>query len=473
MALFAAVAQIVYFHVYMAELDYGIDYELDLISVIGNSIYDGIGCGDDDDSCRYTANEEAVRDFNLDAAATTEEVSGASHHKQSKQVKDGNTAKNINTVEDERPVLIMHIGPPKSGSTTLQNYFLRDNNQHVLGASNYTYLECKGVYPIYPSEGKDIEVWKPFRDCLESVRGKNILYSQEVFGHSLGLSEFRLDGARTHLENLQTITEGWRVIIVVSYRRYFEWFRSWYYQKNREGVRISPTWEENANKTEGTPIFPEYFRRMKLKNAEKLYRRSFSNYWHKPFGEVHPTQFLVGKFSKTFSDVVVFNIHEEPENIVANFYCNIMPNARQACEYRRKHGIAKENHNSAQVLDYDMLAIAAKEKGLLATVGENSPLERWQVSSAVKQRQEIELKKSVVNLPQQCLSKEEEKWYLKVSLQFEREILPEWSATARSEAEHRAKFDFALKKSQFCNVDTNAVLNDTEWHEFFTHLQTK
>jgi len=131
---------------------------------------------------------------------------------------------NLNTKildDDPRPLLIMNVGIPKTGSTTLQHYLEIDEKSGLLGRSNYTYFACakdglaeqESLGSIWGSAGKRFSSWKPFVDCLEKARasGKNAIYSYEIFGKLMH------DDAE-HWKNLKRATKGFRVVIVVTYR---------------------------------------------------------------------------------------------------------------------------------------------------------------------------------------------------------------------------------------------------------------
>ena len=58
--------------------------------------------------------------------------------------------------------------------------------------------------------------WDKFSKCLDAGKGKNIIYSDEVIGNFFGNDQ-------AYFDNLKALTKSWRVKLVFSYRRLFEW----------------------------------------------------------------------------------------------------------------------------------------------------------------------------------------------------------------------------------------------------------
>jgi len=345
-------------------------------------------------------------------------------------------------VEYNRPILILHIGPPKTGSTTIQSFLRKDQRNGILAKSNFTFFECNEILRVYYST--NITDWHRFSSCLDLVRGKNAIYSNEVFGKFFGSKQ-------AHYDNLKELTKDWHVKIVFSYRRLFEWLPSFYYQR----FQGTSTW----NKRDFT-TFPQFFRKTKTQRIEKF----------PPFGKKHPTQFLLEKFASHFDDIKVFNMNEDKyaTGLVANFYCSVFPDDNDgACEYWRKHGRDKSK-NVGQSVNYDLLAYAAKEAGLL-----DDEVERTAITSAIKNRQENILNITANDFAyQDCLSTEEETLFLNKSLEFEQQLFPEWFKSKGGEVEHRAKFEAAIRSQKFCTVNAKEVIQKDEgWRSFFSEIK--
>lgn len=162
--------------------------------------------------------------------------------------------------EDPRPWLILHIGPPKSATTTIQ-HGLVIHGKKLAERDNFYYM---GQFR-FGGRTKDIERGpnRVFRldefeseDFLEAIRkhrdeGHNIIisaeqYTSQIFNwkrmfkrkflHSRpkGMRIASTNGARNGttggLDNGDEPLFGFRVKIVVGYRHFFEWLPSMYYQ---------------------------------------------------------------------------------------------------------------------------------------------------------------------------------------------------------------------------------------------------
>jgi len=372
-------------------------------------------------------------------------ISGLQHFERLpyKRGKEVRKMKNIHQSESKKPKLYLHIGPPKMGTTTLQHYLKADDESGVLAMSNYTYFECPKLQKMYaPITGQNFTNWVKFMNCLEDARAKghhlNAVYSQEVFG------KFLTDSPH-HWRNLERVTKDWDVVIVLSYRRFFEWLPSYYYQNNRI---------MNCKHKCKPPTFHEYFEMMKEDNSS-----IYAHFWGGVLGERHPTEAMKEKFGKHFDNILLHNIHEEPENLVANFYCNIL-NATEACLVRRKEGL-EVSKNIGSTLNYALLATAAKDKELVP-----KRIPRFQVSKAAKEFQES-LNRTELDFPLTCITKEDEEWLLATSQKFEHRLLGQ-AITKRTKDEHQTKFENALKKKKYCNLDAEKAISDKMWIEFFT-----
>ena len=345
----------------------------------------------------------------------------------------------------ERPKLILHIGPPKMGTTTLQHYLEKDDNDGILALSNYTYIKCPNLQKMYaPITGANFTNWEKFQSCLDEAKAKgphmNAVYSQEVFGKFFS-------NDKIHWRYLRKVTSDWQVIIVVSYRRFFEWLPSYYYQNNRLMNCMGPC---------QPPTFHEYFETMKVDTNSY-----FATFWGGVLGERHPTEALIEKFGAYF-DVVVHNIHEEPENLVANFYCNIM-HAEASCSHRRSEGL-EVSKNVGSTLNYNLLAIAAKNAHLVP-----KKVSRFILSKAIQHFQESQ-GKNENDFPLTCINDVDQYWLLTTSLEFEKRLIPKWFESERGEMDHREKFSAAIEKNKFCNLNADQAILDPKWNSFFTEF---
>jgi hypothetical protein len=182
-----------------------------------------------------------------------------------------------------------------------------------------------------------------------------------------------------------------------------------------------------------------------------------------------------------FGSVSVFDMHlVNGGNYLPDFFCTMMPQAPSLCETSRASSLdgtkrqeRKDNDSSTKYLRYDMLAIQAKEEGLLDRK-EGASLPRGVVRDKVKQYCEGKGWTTMADFPLDCLSSKEMSDFLDQSLKQARLMepyfanAPQTSHLLREEIE--AGFSKFEKEKQFCSVDTVTALQEEHWREFFASL---
>ena len=356
---------------------------------------------------------------------------------------------------DPRPLLVMNVGIPKTGSTTLQHYLEIDNQNGILEKSNYTFFTCATetdseqivLLDIWERKGRDRKNWNTFNDCFEKARatGKNAIYSYEIFGKLLTDDD-------EHMENLKYFLKDWKVVIVVTYRRLFDWLPSYLFQNYRLFTKWS--FGNGVYRPRPFPSFVEYCRTRGF-----IYSRD----WGHVLDDVHPTEATLKQFENYFDNMVIFNMHEsnlDGHNIVSYFYCKFLPHADEACKFRLNEGL-DESKNVGTTFNYDLLAEAAHNEGFV-----DRKLRKGMIIKTIREHQENDLKLKHYDFPLLCPSPAMEDWLLRLSLEFERRILPIWFMSERGERDHREQFDIALGKKRFCTIDESEAIQNVHWKEF-------
>jgi hypothetical protein len=400
-----------------------------------------------------------------------------------------------------KPKFVFNIGPMKTGSTTLQNYGVSD--RIVLRQNGYVW-PAEMYSMIYASI-------TPSTKCMLQSQSQSQLDSEEYdesaneIDHNKECPSFNQDRIdklaiflkrnehmHTYLcdemfgvmpdnqhvwKSLEFMKETHEVELVVTYRRYFEWWVSFYIQAFKYGNEeelITSQWPDvklidtSPNDRYTNHVIPHqrYFDLMQFDETSIFMRR-----WGIKHGQKHPTQAQKDRFEPHFAGVKVFNYHLDKDNLVASFYCHMMPEATKACAARTRVG-TKAHLNSAVNLNYDILAVAAYEQGLIQT--EIPGNTRNQMAGAAQHRQEKMLHKSgTMDFPMVCMSEVQLQQLLEMSLKFEQDVVPDWANEPGREDEHRAAFRSYVDEKKFCNIDANEVLKDEEWQSFFKYLRLK
>ena len=348
----------------------------------------------------------------------------------------------ITANKSKEPLLIMHLGPAKTGSTTLQYHFRKDrdifkNDGYILEQGLSQIMNDKECFYRKECPIENImkqQKWKQFTRTLR--KGSNTIVSNEVFA-------YRFADEPAHWKLLQDAVSDFHVKSIWVYRRFVEWLPSHYYQQMRGNI-----YKSNENGWDWkSEAFVDWFERREHE-------------W-----PIHPAEQEITKWQKYFPDVTLFNMHDNADNFVAYFYCKMIPNTTSACKYRTDEGLEKQA-NVGHPLQYQFLALAAHSEGLVTNT--KSILK---VIEAARKRQEVDLNLTANDFPLQCLSVEQEERLLNRSLQFEKHLLPEWYESPRGEIEHRAKYAEALEKRKFCSIRAFEVLKDEGWRNFFLSLK--
>jgi hypothetical protein len=176
------------------------------------------------------------------------------------------------------------------------------------------------------------------------------------------------------------------------------------------------------------------------------------------------------KFEKHFPGVKIFNFHQDPDNLVGGFYCNVFPGPQShACEHRRRIGTPHStNRNLSGSHNYDMLSVAAFQSSLI----KSRDLPRPAVAEAARRYQEEVLNLSDKDFPLICMSPQQLSKLLETSIEFERRILPEWFQTPQGEQQHRAQFDKYVSEHRFCSINAKEAIRDEKWRKFFQSLNS-
>ena len=364
---------------------------------------------------------------------------------------------------------VFHIGPVKTGSTTLQRAHAQD--KAVLQQDGYLYSlpRLNLAYQCLdhkPNKCEESAKWQDkFLPYLQNHIEENLFLSDEIFGT---MADW--DGNWNLLQN--TIGKTWDLSFIVTYRRFFEWFTSFYFQSHKYGMpasRITTDWPIAANRTERyysnrIPTIAAFF---DLLNNEKNELTSiYVQRWGDTFGKFHPMEVIKSKFEKHYP-VKVFNFHQDTNNFVGSFYCNVFPGPQShACAHHNATNSSKSNHRAKSGShNYDMLSVAAFDANLVEPI----KFQRRTIADKAKSYQETVLRLSANDFPLTCMSSKQLSTLLEMSLRFEKRILPEWLVCVE---EHRERFKAYVSEKRFCSINAIEAIRDENWRLFFRSLKS-
>ena len=377
---------------------------------------------------------------------------------------DSEISKDVVKVDkkEKKKNLVLHIGPQKTGSTTLQDAWTGPYGliSESLIDDNYRY------HFINPGRGYfdcDVGECGGYKNCNAAPRLKGAINQAINAGENLLLSDENLD--ERFVVALRDVIDDnqWDVTVIVVYRRIHQWLVSWYNQINKTTNKDS-----NGNvliDNDGLPYRVEHTR-WPDEGGEHI--PSFTT-WYKEFTQYWDSSELVSKhrsisfmniYKPYFSNIVVHNMHQDGD-LVTNFMCDSVPDADHSCNQLRKQGQLPRDNMSVN-LDYDILAVKARENGLIM---EN--LSRKEVVYTIGKF----IERTGKLIPRACdanMINEIQHWLLDSE---EAMFTDSWSDQRAHDLEET--FDSYLQKGKLCDIDFDQVFSDMQWLNFFEELDNR
>jgi hypothetical protein len=384
------------------------------------------------------------------------------------------TSSNNNT---HKPYFILHVGPPKTATTTIQ-CGLGDFSIPLAVNDSYYFVgkQCPNQKGDIPNGEQQIPGHHLMMGIIygnPTSRGVEKLQSRMKHHHGMGNNMiFSLEAMAGRLEDKETVWdmfgslfEGWHLRIVVAYRHYFDWIRSMYFQSYIGDKYLRWPHEKNG---QPHPSFQEYLGY----HLQRWQSNDIDYDDPRAFGQ-HFSLSAFRKFARHYEDVQIFNLHQGGDPL-ANFVCKMLLTAHTVCQtlserYQDLNEAAADVHRVSHSFDADRLAIAAYEKGLVD--GRKIPKKKL-VKEIVKYLKETQISTDIDYL--QCLPEPLEAQFLNASLTFERDLMADAhrlnpsNGFYQNETDHISLFQTAIAKRKFCEIDPAEVLKNESWVQFFS-----
>ena len=365
--------------------------------------------------------------------------------------------------------LVFHVGPPRTGTTTLQTEltqlesFLLKDKYFYAGRYYHPFVGPRGNLVLNRTESDLLGIartmlqrktckLKPMKLCLgkfkkelEKYRGQNVILSDDIWGNMLGFRSW---------EEYQAIQDAvgddWEVTIVVGYWPFFQWIRSTLSQYNRmdRPDRWKNSWPGQGGGRKVRTLFPELYQH------RNWYKAGF------PFVDsvVHNTKDRV--------HLRLMHLDQGDESLRTKFVCNMLPSAPKTCAESRRLdvnvGDSKMHVNeNVRHFHYDILATRAAELQLIDTEQHSRP----DIRNALHNFTENLLGKSHMQLNLSCPTRDQLYDLLQLTLDLEEECLgKEWAA--KLETKTREDYRAEVADQVFCTVDADATLSKEPWKKF-------
>jgi len=366
------------------------------------------------------------------------------------------------------PYMIMHIGPSKTGTTTIQKnsrdftdalaldgyiyggssagkkyrditaeIFEIDNcmKQTISYLRNHTNPATKAV---------DVPCWASRMSDLMKIQPRNFVVS--------GVPDFtKTVHSKSYYDEVKVAFKDWNLLFVVTYRRYAEWLLSVLKEKSANRcVTKGVTWESNRCKNKLD--FLEYHTYLKDKQGKNKFQGA--NY--------HNIDEITVGMQAANVPFKIMNFHDERQ-LISSLYCDIILNTPKTCLHSLTLNNEKSTHNSRDVISETCanLVYDAEKAGLI-----NS---KTQTRKEANEKCESFMEANNVthaDLPLLCPTRSILEDLLEKSLAFEQKMVPDFFASDLGEAEHIKSFWLmANERREFCDVETERLLEgESSWN---------
>eukprot|EP00934_Nitzschia_sp_Nitz4_P006252 Nitzschia sp. Nitz4//scaffold34_size148208//69794//71323//NITZ4_002980-RA/size148208-processed-gene-0.44-mRNA-1//-1//CDS//3329548795//6242//frame0 len=386
-----------------------------------------------------------------------------------------------------KPKFVFHIGPPKTGSTTIQcglakySKLLADlDHLYFVGASCGEMGRKMARKPLENGEiamlggivhamlGVKYDADKdPFLELKERIDRHYPLANSIVFSVE-GLSRWLPDRPKTW-EKLQSLfaDSPYEVEVVVYYRNYFDWLFSLYFQSYQDNRKFRfPKWE---NQHDTFRNFLEehmmYFNKTLTLNPDSKRAQSL--------GE-HMTIRSYERWSQHFN-VSVIALHDEGD-MVTNFLCHGTSAAPNSCRYFLSNPDSLHSTTKRVATDnYDTIR-TAETAWQLGLVSPSTSIK--DVLGAIRVLYYAR-NTSLPNIHAACLPESLANQFANASMTFHEKYLKLANPNIKRDAmdialqEHMSKFEEAQAKGKFCQIDPVLALSDDSLRKALEPYLTK
>lgn len=403
--------------------------------------------------------------------------------------------KQQNLEKNKKPILYLHVGPLKTGTTTIQTSLL-DNRQmnvalakdRVIKVTTFGYKdfhkllsECLWHDDNEDAKSVDCSRWDKYLSALNKAanqtttanNNKNIRL--KLFHSTETLSCLPRNNRTISL--LRSLQDTYNVIVLVVYRPIYSWYPSAYKQYMKGQMYLS-----SADRYINYNGHVEYG-----KTIPQLISDTFENNYNVPviFREAHhiwrdsysTIKYYEEIFGKESIRIVNMNA---PEGLGVTFICDGMKELQHSCETVKKQKVKVTNTNDRFLYDHDLIVQEAYYRQKLkymiplvlsrheATLTLNDQLQDWNMTTK--------------DLPLECLSQFQQEQLWNRTLLAEQQLmktLAEKSSTVAATTtnlslsptqivELRQKFESVVMNSTtYCSVNASKVLQNTTWRNFF------
>jgi len=375
-----------------------------------------------------------------------------------------NTDETFTTVETTttttaKPSFLIHVGPPKTGTTTTQTILTVYRDQLLLDNIDYLGFQMwpDHHWQKYEALGRSIQdipgclwckqknhicaktCWPRFTELLREQRGhgNSILLSDEVYTRN------RSFPAKYFRDLQEYVRDDWNLEFIVTYRRLEDWYPS---ARRQIMLRNKGKWPKHPY----APLFPGV-----LNSAKGMRHTSYRT-----------SKEVISALESAGLTVRVFNFHENNNDLTKTVLCNVLPEATHACAASLNSPIdlhMADDKQEKENVFYDEILTNAIGQGLF----DQKTVSKKNARKRARRYVEETLNMTVHDLPMKCPSREELEEYLQASLAYERAVVPKFAEA--HEKEHIKEY-WKKAETKYCSIDTDQVIQDAGWLKLFENI---
>lgn len=372
-----------------------------------------------------------------------------------------------------KPKLVLHVGPLKTGSTSMQLNIIRakkfspllrsDNYQEIVG---FEYAKFDELIKKCLLKGLDQCDDEPFRE-METLYNTAYINAMSRTLHASNSSHLytlhtdedfsilpRDDFTMSLLQKLYT---KWDVHFILFYRPLLDWLPSMYAQYRKYFVSRprdpdTPFVQNYLIERDGQMSFPQYLEDSLSKGKM---RDSLATYEYYDHLRERLGLSSFSSFNTTANRIQVLSMYAR-EGIEKEFTCNL-PSATVSCQKVKDllgqgYKFSKRNKSLELPLNLDLLIVEAWYLNLVS-------IKRNDAAVLLKKRM-AEVKMTMQDLPHSCLSQDLMDWVWKRHLQAHQQFVG-----AINEQSMRQTFE--KKKNNLCSVNATAAFELNSFRRLF------
>lgn len=389
-----------------------------------------------------------------------------------------NVARGKSSLRLPPPRFILHVGPPKTATSTLHQalnqsfatlksdnfiyqgkftgklkkynstieYGLRNDCQFEIAEARRQHA-WNSSYP----DPSDVPCWVNVRNKLNSYykKGNNIIVSNEAFSNLWQMVTLSTDATHQQAMGpfdfplLQQALEGWDVLIVATYRHFWDWLPSARMEQNKlqrhKSCSISfPGWVEGMLTSE-------------LRADVRI-----SNWHFRYFDEAFRL------LPKLGYPIKLMNMYDDNFDPIVSFHCDVLGPNTSSCAHA-KESSSTPRRNPSPDIDYDAIVCQARKLGWLQP--SESLLEDYKLVESLRTFHETHMDSRPLLM--ECTESATLNAIWEESVRLQQEIVPEYYQQHSLEEEY-ASYWLAVEHKKYCSLEAkDLLLGDSSWRTFF------